>query len=221
MPRAIVPKTKLAGKPKSSMPVKDACPFPKKIPFSVTYGDYWALNGGSGIKVQSFRLNSLYDPDVTGVGGKPTYADQLAQVYQSYLVTSADVTVEFFSFNTEIEMVGAIWHPSGESPVSSVTQIQQIALENSNAMYANLPGKGSTGNTPRIILKKHLDLSKLEGVSLDDNFRADFGSNPVNSMHLDVFSIDPLAADDQATVACVTIKYNGFAYGQSSNTYTD
>lgn len=196
-------------------------PFPNKMPFSVTYGDVWLLNGGSGVKVQSFRMNSLFDPDLSGAGGTPTYANQLAEIYQSYLVDKIDVEAEFFSFNSELQMVGLIWHPSGEAPVSSITQIQQIALEGSNSLFATMPGKGSNSNTPKITLRKQLVLQDVEGCPLDDNFRADFGANPVNMMGLDLFSIDPSGIDDQATQVIVRITYHGYAYGRSALTYTD
>lgn len=197
-------------------------PFKDRLPFSITYGDNWLLNGGSGTVVQSFRLGSINDPDLTGVGGTPTYAAQLAEIYKSYKIESVDIKLKFHSFSVDtVQLVGAVWHPSGESPVSSNTQIQQIALERMNSCYEYLSPRGSTGQTPSVSFVKHIDLTRLEGAALDDAFRASFGANPAKTQGLDIFCIDPVGVVACACLAVVTITYNGFAFGKAANTYTD
>lgn len=203
-------------------PTSSLSPFSNRLPFTLKYGDVWYLNGGSGVKVQSFRMNSIYDPDITGAGGTPTYAAQLAEIYESYKVESVDIKAEFFSFNTGIvQQIGMIWHPSNEGPVSSATQIQQILMEGANGLGGFIAARGSNGPTPKKTFTKHLDLSIVEGAILDDAFRANFGSNPAKVLGLDVVAIDPVGITDSAMQVAVTITFHGNAFGRLSNTYTD
>lgn len=46
-----------------------------------------------GLLVQQFRLNSLFDPDLTNLGHQPYYRDQLAQFYATYKVLSCQVNI--------------------------------------------------------------------------------------------------------------------------------
>lgn len=192
------------------------------MPFDVTYGDFWMLTGSGGYKVQSFRLNSLYDPDLTGVGGTPTYAAQLAEVYSSYKVDSVDIEVQFMNFKTTTcTLVGLCWHPSTEGPLSSATQIQQVAIEGRNSVSHCLPYVPSGGPAGDYTIKKHLDLSMVEGAILDDAFRANFNANPAKCINLDVFAVDTLGIADPSVEIFVRIMYHGRAFGRLSNVYTD
>lgn len=52
------------------------------------------LNVGGGYSGYNiFRGNSVYDPDVTGVGVQPYYYDQLTTVYAYYAVNASKITV--------------------------------------------------------------------------------------------------------------------------------
>jgi len=201
--------------------VTQSNPFPARMPYKVTFGDFYLMNGGTGVKVQSFRLNSLYDPDITGVGGTPTGATDLATIYESYHVDSVDVDVEFFQYGTaQVSQVGLVWHAPGEGPVSTATQIQQILLEGSNCISAVLP-RGSSTTMPNVRLRKHLDLAKVAGSTKDELADGAFGSNPTDAFNLDVVSIDPLGIENQAMLAVVRLTYNGYAFRRLANAYTD
>lgn len=45
--------------------------------------------------VYSFRANSIYDPDLTGVGHQPRYHDQWSNFYERYMVVGSNITVKF------------------------------------------------------------------------------------------------------------------------------
>jgi len=46
------------------------------------------------LAAQVFRLNSLFDPDLSGTGHQPLYYDQLTTVYGQYCVTAVSVFVQ-------------------------------------------------------------------------------------------------------------------------------
>lgn len=94
-------------------------------------------------------------------------------------------------------------------------------MENGCGVGGFIASKGTSGPTPRLTLKKHLNLASIEGAALDDAFRANFGSNPAKMIGLDVVATDPVGIVDSAMEVAVTITYHGFAYGRRANTYTD
>lgn len=219
--QTFMPKQKVAIPKSVSTSAGNSSPFPTSMPITIKYGDFWMLSGSGGFKVQSFRLNSLYDPDLTGVGGTPTYAAQLAEVYSSYKVEAVDIKVQFFNLGTTVPLVGYIWHSSNESPVSSQTQIQQVAIEGRNSLSACMPTKGTNAGSPFLTLRKSLNLSNVEGAALDDAFRANFGANPAKVIHLDVFAVDTLGINEPSVEIAVTLTFKGKVFGRLANTYTD
>ena len=60
------------------------------IPLSRTvklrYSQQVSMSNPVGGAVHNFRANSLYDPDLTGVGGQPLGFDQMAALYNHYVV---------------------------------------------------------------------------------------------------------------------------------------
>lgn len=194
-------------------------PFPQRQNFSIKYGDCFNLAGGSGVVVQSFRLNSLYDPDITGVGGQPRYYTELAAVYGRYKVRAVDISVQFINNAEHLCMVGFAWSRSPGTPLSSITEIQQVFLEGNSSVSKTLIQKGSF--TPSVTLTKHLDLALIEGCALDDVYEGDFGGNPLANIGLDVCAIDSFGVNDQAVQAIVQITYHGEVYALRTEKYID
>lgn len=57
-----------------------------QLPFSDIYQMNMSLGG---VANQNFRLNSCFDPDLTGVGHQPRWFDQFAALYSYYTVVAA------------------------------------------------------------------------------------------------------------------------------------
>jgi len=58
------------------------------------YSDYRAIVSSSNQGEYVYRLNSLFDPDQTGVGGQPDGFDQWKALYGLYRVVAVDVEVQ-------------------------------------------------------------------------------------------------------------------------------
>lgn len=70
--------------------------FPKTNMVKLRYVAPIALNAGVGsIGSAAFRLNSLFDPDYTGIGHQPNGFDQWSTFYNHYTVVSAQVKATF------------------------------------------------------------------------------------------------------------------------------
>lgn len=100
---------------------------PKQIPHAynnnytvrLTYADNFlhnvAYNVGSH---QTFRTNSIYDPDFTGVGHQPLFRDMWASMYDYYTVLSCEYTIRMYNacaepityteVGTNAQLIGAV-----------------------------------------------------------------------------------------------------------------
>ena len=66
--------------------------FPKSTKVCLKYVQTIALNPSAGAVVgHRFRVNSLYDPDLSGTGHQPRGHDQLSVIYSKYLVTAVSI----------------------------------------------------------------------------------------------------------------------------------
>jgi len=90
-------------------------PFPREKYCSLRYNDSFTMSSTSGATtVQTFYLNSLFDPDSTGTGHQPRYfdtfcgADGTGAPYGKYRVHSAKITVTFMNNNTSSGSIGYV-----------------------------------------------------------------------------------------------------------------
>lgn len=74
------------------------------IPLSRTvklrYSQQVSMNNPIGGAVHNFRANSLYDPDLTGVGGQPLGFDQMAALYNHYVVLGSKFIAKPIEYGT-------------------------------------------------------------------------------------------------------------------------
>lgn len=71
-------------------------PFPNNLVRKLRYATCIGLNPGAfAIASHSFRCNSIYDPDSTGVGHQPLGRDEISQFYGHYSVLSSKITAYF------------------------------------------------------------------------------------------------------------------------------
>lgn len=66
---------------------------------------YWhakssSTTGGAGSSIWQyhFRINSTFDPDKTGTGTQPMGRDQMAALYNRYMVNECSITLKMFEF---------------------------------------------------------------------------------------------------------------------------
>lgn len=86
---------KYIGKPRRSLTLG----FPRSKIVKLRYCDQIAIDVGvSGVaSTYVFSANSLYDPNVTGIGHQPGCFDTYASIYNHYTVLGAKITCKFFS----------------------------------------------------------------------------------------------------------------------------
>lgn len=163
------------------------------------YSDTFTLSeAGNGLgAIYSFRLNSLYDPDLTGVGGQPVAFDQYALIYSKYLVFGGSWSVTFDNQVNRAAVVGCI-----------VTSDPSVPTERKN-WPASPGGKsrllaGSGGGPSCQMVSGKITLAKTFGIKRsaiwnEANFESRTNTNPVQLLYLHVFTIGQAATTSYVT----------------------
>lgn len=155
--------------------------FPEEYKTHLRYCDVYTLTSSSNaIARQVMRLNSLQDPDSTGVGHQPMYHDQFQSVYKRYTVLGSKMTVTF----SPLPPLITTSQPSGPFIVgvvgdddASQTSSVATAMENNSCKsgFLNSSFGGPNVKTLTLTYSPQRDLG-LEPE--DDTVGASFGSNP-------------------------------------------
>ncbi len=162
-----------------------------------------SMNGGASgaIAVNSFQINSLYDPLGSFGSAQPRGFDQLALIFGQYRVTKAKVSLEIVNVSTTVTaaaaatMVGImISHDS--TPPGNFKQ----AIEQGYCVWKLLPCDQSASATLTI----ECDIPKFKNRTKSvDDLSAAISANPVELVYAHVFCQDPLITTDINPMAAV------------------
>jgi len=186
--------------------------FPDKMTSRLRYSDIITLTGG-GINNYTWRLNSLNDPDLSGIGHQPMYFDQYCGAsgtapYSRYRVLGSKIKVLFTSGNVPALAVNN-YYPAlvGLLPevTSSLTAGSASGLmETSNANWAILQDK-SGGNNQKTLTVTYSPVRDLGLDQGDDTISAPYNGNPASGFFCHMFKVDQGTAG--SVVCYVEIEY--------------
>lgn len=172
--------------------------------FKVDNGPSPYTNAGNYV----FRLNSLYDPNLTGVGKQPRYYDQLvtSQLYRNYVVYKADVTVTMRHQGTNNDvMVGVAVRSTTTSPFTT----QDLMYYNAELPYTATRQLNALGDDhARTTFKFSIHMARYFGVKKekiysDDIFHGAYNTNPAAAPYLFcAVHNDPADTAASASVEC-------------------
>ncbi len=137
-----------------------------------------------GVAANVFRLNSVYDPDLSGVGVSASCYSQLTALYGRYRVLAARSTVEFVNISTTTPLTVFMT----ANPVTTVgVNIAQI-LSQRFVWTAGLSTTNGTGSVKHTIAAPVWKLYGVpeQQVRNEDDFAAVAGTNPNNGVFLHV-----------------------------------
>lgn len=182
--------------------------YPNQLPETVQvlmpYGDVWPLDCAAITYAQNlFRLNSIYDPDQTGVGGQPSGYNAYVGLYSRYKVIACDISVTFSNTCAQtmfgVVTVGA---PQYHMP-NTGTLVQQEALEGYGSKAVVLSPSGTSKSVGKV--RMHADNLKIAGALnwADTDFSSLMGASPtlVNNMAVSICNVDGNTV--AGTVTCV------------------
>lgn len=161
--------------------------FSKVFPAYVHYGTLTENAAKSG-NFHTFRLNSLYDPDFTGVGGTAIGYTNLAAMYGLFRVRRVRIVLRGFLTTTGTATIGLMTGLSSTyTSVISLWEAEPNCL--SKIVQGNVGGARSIAEFDTTI-----DLPKVCGLrhgefDLDQDFAHTVGTNPAKPVYLAVFVV--------------------------------
>ncbi len=158
--------------------VNSSTGFPDSEVVQIRYSDEIPIS--TGLYAQyTFRGNSAFDPDETGIGHQPMYFDQYAAVYSRYKVYASSCTVTVANYNGTAAGV-LVLLPSSE--IVTITSYA-IAMEQPYAKRTELLPIATRGGVQSTI-KSTMSTRRMLGLSAaqlaSEDYSALTGANPLS-----------------------------------------
>jgi len=175
--------------------------FPDQLRCVLKYKENGVLFTGSTTPAaQVYRLNSLFDPNLTGTGHQPNYYDQLTAVYQQYCVTAAKMTCTIFNEGT-VEVTSVLVYSDVNVSTQSVENLQE-------ARWAAIANNGlqNSGSSVRKLTLPTASIANIMGernLNSDPNIYTGTGTNPTDPC----YGIFKMAGVDGVTTTKVIVNF--------------
>lgn len=171
-------------------------PISQRTIVKMKYAESVDLNVGSSFAYQ-FNLNSVFDPNRSGIGHQPYGHDQLATLYNRYRVIACSYNCYFTSSGTTTTQLTAV--PANEVQIfSSAAE----ARENPRARFAiQVPNARPPVLSGKVYLPSLVGRTKAQYMA-DDRYQAATGSNP---LELAILNLQSASISDVQTAITVMI----------------
>lgn len=166
---------------------------------------YIDLNPGTGgtPAFYHFSLNSLYDPNSTGVGHQPLGFDEFANMYDHYTVIGSRIKVMPVNLDSTNSQNIALRMVDKTTGTPDMTNI----IEQGAGVWTTLGQDGVQTETRPLCLK--CNPSKFFGKNVlgDDRYQGGITSSPADQVFAQI-AVQPVSATDTSQVRCtVEIEY--------------
>ncbi len=144
-------------------------------------------------QVYQFRTNSLFDPDLTGVGHQPYQFDQLTLMYSRYIVYGLKYSITFNNPNVDGVYCGVLIRNASAAALDPLGKFYDEIQEK---RLAHLFPLNNTGSQMRTI-KGYISNAQIAGLSKSqyaaeyDNYGALSTQNPLLQILLELILIIP------------------------------
>jgi len=185
---------------------KPLYPLGRQFKTSMRYVESIVLNSGVTTSHYSWKANSLFDPNDTGVGHQPLGFDQIIPFWGKYQVTSAAIRVNFFNMDTAQRTVYA---GIKVSDINIPTFDARTDIERGHTKYQMLTNINGTKNHCQ--LTHYVDIGKFLGitdVNDDERLKGTASTSPSEGVYFHVFSEPTRTGAPEECVITVQIDYN-------------
>lgn len=182
-------------------------PLPRKFCTKMRYSQAFTLSPGvTGIVgYNTFRLNSVYDPDYTGSGHQAMGFDQIMPLYDHCNVIGVKWKITGAS-SADAAAINRLGYIISDSPPGTYIagHTWEALSENPEVRMINVGAK-SGGNAIGTLygkLNPNKFLGKTKGILNDDRLYHTIGSNPLETVYLGVFAAPMVTTQDTDSVFC-------------------
>jgi hypothetical protein len=157
----------------------------------------------TGFVSYQFRANSIYDPDLTGIGHQPRGRDQLALLYEKYCVIGSKITVRFSSRDNLYGIIVAL----DQSNDTAVPYLSFVDIMEQHTAFTKVLGKEASSST---LFRKYSAKKWFTGVKplSDASLVTVYGGNPSRQVFWTLYAGTLAGGLDSGSVeAVVTIDY--------------
>lgn len=188
--------------------------FPDKLVTTLRYVDTIRLTGAAGVPgANTFRMNSLNDPDLSGVGHQPMYYDQLCGAsgtapYSRYRVLGSKITVKYMIENAPslaAANLGPVLVGLQTGTTSGLFGANASALLEASGSVWTYLGDKSGGNNVKTLSASFIPTRDLGLDQGDDTISAGATANPSQVFHAVPWKIDTVGA--AVVVALVQLEF--------------
>lgn len=194
----------------------------KSLLVKLAFADTYTLDcGATALATRDFRLNSLYDPDATGIGGSPSAMTQYAQLYRSYKVVAAKVNLQIWNTGSIPALFGFSGQNDEYTFPSTGRGLQQLFMEMKSGRYTLL-NPSTYGDRVSANMTYFTRMRPLLGERYGPDACATIGGNPSKVAHLYVACIAPDGSAVGAKVAVIVrIQFYVKFFNQNSSIIVD
>lgn len=151
---------------------------PAPVNLKLRYSQHFDLVSGAGLLgVQQFRMNSIFDPDYTGVGHQPMGHDELSLRYEKYIVLGCKIQIKCKSTNPGTVVLG-----SSNLTVAPSTSDQAIER---GYKYKNVFNETLATMSQNFRMSKQIGKSNA-ALLAENAYAAAFGANPTESSFINI-----------------------------------
>lgn len=127
-----------------------------------------------------YRMNSLYDPDITSTGHQPNGYDQWINFYRKYAVYGVKVNIHCVSLDQAYGPVSLLFADTNQVPT---TQEESIESKYAQWRHMDIPSWGGKGH--HVSFRKYMQCQKISGTKFDeDEDAAAYNANPTRALSI-------------------------------------
>ena len=208
IPRKRMPKRRIvrkrAGPQKKYTAVIRQTGRPQRMVAKLVYFTSGQLYNASGLfQTQLMNLNSLYDPDRSGIGHQPLGRDQWATWYNRYRVFKVDYIVTFSNLDPDQAAMCAVVNQNGVP-----TYTDESAFEQTGSYVQTISPRD--GGLSRVVVRGSVYLPRLNGKTptaykANDDTQAIMSASPVEVL-TQALVVSPVIPASEVNVG-YSIKY--------------
>jgi len=134
-----------------------------------------------------FKTNDIYDPNFTGIGHQPSTHDQMAVLFEKYVVYACDYKITIHNTSsTTPSLVGVIITDQNSAPSSFRNAVEQGQMEY-DTLGILASGQNIVKYSGHVYNPREVGKTYQEYITSPE-FVTDFGSSPTNPIYLTVIT---------------------------------